>query len=66
MARLSVIIPARNEEFLLNTIEDVLKNSRGDTEVIAIFDGYWPNPGIPDHPKVRVIHNTEAIGRAHV
>jgi len=63
MAKLSVIIPARNEEFLLNTIEDVLKNSRGDTEVIAILDGYWPNPGIPDHPKLQIIHHTEATGQ---
>lgn len=63
MAKLSVIIPARNEEFLLNTIQDVLKNSRGDTEVIAILDGYWPNPGIPDHPKVQIIHHTEATGQ---
>ena len=60
---LSVIIPARNEEFLQNTINSVLSNARADTEVIAILDGYWPNPGIEDHPQLRLIHYTEPIGQ---
>lgn len=60
---LSVIIAARNEEFLQRTIEDVLKASEADTEVIAVLDGYWPEPGIHDHPKVKLIHHTESIGQ---
>ena len=63
MAELSVIIPARQEEFLQKTIENVLENSRGDTEVIAILDGNWPDPPVPDHPKVTLIHHTEPIGQ---
>ena len=63
MAELSVIIPARNEEFLQKTIENVLENSKGDTEIIAILDGYWPDPPLPDHPKVTLIHHTESIGQ---
>jgi glycosyltransferase involved in cell wall biosynthesis len=60
---LSVIIPARNEIFLQKTIDDILFNSRADTEVIAICDGYWPEPPIKDHPRVIVVHHTESIGQ---
>ena len=63
MADLSVIIAARNEEFLQNTIDDVLKKMRGDTEIIVILDGYWPDNGIPIHPKVTVVHHEESIGQ---
>jgi len=60
---LSVIIAAREEEFLQNTIDNVLKNMRGNTEIIVILDGYWPDKGIPIHPKVTVVHHEESIGQ---
>jgi glycosyltransferase involved in cell wall biosynthesis len=63
MPDLSVIIPAREEVWLQRTIEDVLENSEADTEVIAILDGYWPDPPVSDHPKVTVVHHTESIGQ---
>ena len=63
VADLSIIIPARNEEFLQNTIDDILKNIRGDTEIIVILDGYWPEKGIPVNPKVTVVHHEESIGQ---
>ena len=63
MSSLSVIIAAREEEFLQNTIDNVLKNMRGDTEIIVILDGYWPKKGIPVHPKVTVVHHEESIGQ---
>lgn len=63
MRDLSVIIPARNEIFLKRTIEDVLANAEADTEVIAILDGYWPEPVIHDHPRVTIVHHTESIGQ---
>jgi len=63
MAELSVLIPARNEEFLGLTIDSVLKNTTSDTEVIAILDGYWPDPPLLDHPKVTLIHHTESVGQ---
>ena len=63
MTDLSVIIPAREEVWLQRTIEDVLENSEADTEVIAILDGYWPDPPIADHPKVTIVHHTESIGQ---
>lgn len=60
---LSIIIPARNEEFLSKTIEDILEHIEGNTEVIAILDGYWPEPSIKDHPKVVLLHYSESIGQ---
>lgn len=63
MSDLSVIIPGRNEEFMPHTIEDILRNIEGDTEIIAVCDGYWPDPPIKDDPRVHIIHHTEAIGQ---
>jgi hypothetical protein len=63
MADLSVIIPARNEIFLVNTVEDLLKNIRGDTEIIVVLDGNWPDPPVKDHPKVTLIHHSQSIGQ---
>lgn len=61
---LSVIIPGRNEMFMAKTVENVLANIRGDSEVIAVLDGYWPAPpGLQDHPRLKVIHHTEAVGQ---
>lgn len=60
---LSVIIPARNEQFLQNTIDDVLKNIKADTEVIVILDGYWPKKGIPPKSNLTIIHHEISIGQ---
>ena len=60
---LSVLIPARNEVFLAQTIDNVLENMRGDTEIIAVCDGYWPMPVIKDHPRVHLVHFSESIGQ---
>ena len=60
---LSVLIPARNEEFLGRTIQDVLQHSKANTEVIAILDGYLPNPPLPVDPRLTVIYNPVAVGQ---
>lgn len=60
---LSILIPARNEEFLNRTVEDILKNKRGKTEIIVGLDGYWPDPGVPQHEDVTVVHFPEALGQ---
>src|SRR5512139_2517413 len=56
MARTSVLIPSRHEEYLVPTVVDALKQARGDVEVIAILDGWWPNPGLPDDKRVKILH----------
>jgi hypothetical protein len=60
---LSVVIPGRNEQFMRHTVDDVLAHSCEETEVIAIADGYWPEPPLQDHPRLQVIHFTESIGQ---
>ena len=60
---LSILIPARNEMFLTRTIEDILKNIEADTEVIAILDGDWAEPPIPQNDKVNVIKLSKSIGQ---
>lgn len=63
MTDLSVIIPSRNEEFLTETVDDVLSNARGDTEVIVICDGGWPIRGIKDRSNLHMIYHKESIGQ---
>jgi hypothetical protein len=62
MPRLSVIIPARNERFLPETIFDLLSHARGDIEVIAGLDGYWPNPPLPDDSRLHILHAGAPLG----
>lgn len=62
MAELSLLIPSRSEMFLLQTIEDVLKQSRADTEIIAVLDGEWANPAVPQHPRVNIFHTGSVVG----
>jgi Glycosyl transferase family 2 len=63
MADLSILIPSRNEMFLSRTIDDILGNIEGDTEVIAVCDGNWPDPPVHDHPRVSLVYHTESIGQ---
>lgn len=63
MTDLSVLIPARNEVFLKNTIDDVLKNIRGDTEIIAVLDGAWADPPIEDNPRIHLVYKARSIGQ---
>lgn len=60
---LSILIPARNEMFVSNTVADILKNRRGKTEIIVGLDGAWASPGIPDHPDVRIVYVSESRGQ---
>ncbi len=62
MAKVSVIIPSRNERFLPQTIDDVFAHATGDVEVIAVLDGYWPAPPLRDHPNLILIHRPAAQG----
>lgn len=60
---LSILIPARNEEFLAKTIEDILSNIKADTEIIAVLDGAWANPPVPQHPRVTLLYLPESVGQ---
>ncbi len=60
--RVSIIVPSRNERFLVPTVRDLLAKARGDIEVIVICDGYWPDPPLPDDRRIRVLHHGAAQG----
>ena len=62
MAKVSVIIPSRNEQFLAPTIHDLFEKAEGDIEVIAILDGYWPIPWLDDYPNLEIIHRGTSYG----
>jgi len=62
MAKVSVIIPSRNELFLPQTVADIFSKATGDVDVVVILDGYWPDPPIKDNPNLTIIHKTEALG----
>ena len=57
----SIILPARNEPYLDKTINDLLLKAKGEIEIIAILDGYWPKEVISDD-RVIYIHKGLAGG----
>lgn len=59
---ISIIIPSKNERFLQQTIVSCLEKARGDVEVIAVLDGYWPEPALRDDPRLRIVHLGESRG----
>ena len=62
MSKVSVIIPSRNEEqYLNNTIMDILANAVGNIEIIPVLDGWEPTKRITDY-RVKYIKNEESIG----
>lgn len=60
---LSILIPARNEMFLARTIQDLLENIEGNTEIIVGLDGLWADPPVQDDPRVTIIHVSTSIGQ---
>jgi len=61
---LSVIIPAREEEYLERTVRNVLDNARGEIEVIVELDGWLPDPQIHlNDERVIFVHHKEVIGQ---
>jgi len=60
---LSVLIPARNEQFVARTVQDILEHSGESTEAIVVLDGAPANPPIQEHQRVRVVELAESIGQ---
>lgn len=60
---LSILIPARNEIYLARTVENILKNIRGKTEIIIGLDGAWADPPVIDDPRVTIFYKSESIGQ---
>lgn len=63
MVDLSILIPARNEEFLGRTIQDILEHIEANTEIIVILDGYLPEVPLKADKRITVIYNPVAVGQ---
>lgn len=60
---ITIMIPARNEEFLGRTIQDVFEHSKANIEVIAILDGYLPEVPLKSDPRITIIYNPVSVGQ---
>lgn len=61
MAKVSIIIPARNEAYLKRTVQDIYEKAKGDFEVIVGFDGP-PFQDLLNFENLRVAEYKENIG----
>lgn len=62
--KLSICIPARNEEWLGRTIQDVLEHTNPElTEIIVALDGYLPDHPLKADPRVTIIYNPVSVGQ---
>ena len=62
MSKVSVIIPARKEPYIRETLNDVMSRAEGDIEVILILDGDVPDYELPEDKRLRVYHNSRVCG----
>lgn len=62
MAKVSIVVPSRNELFLQKTVTDLLTKASGDIEVIAVLDGYWQNPPLEEDKRLIQIHHGKPLG----
>ena len=63
MPDLSLILPARCEQFLARTVADALAHIQGDTDIYAILDGAPADPPLQNDPRVHVIYHETSIGQ---
>jgi hypothetical protein len=49
--------------FLSKTIQNILENIEGDTEVICVLDGAWADPPVADDPRVTLVYHNQSIGQ---
>jgi glycosyltransferase involved in cell wall biosynthesis len=57
-----VVIPSRKERFLAPTVKDALEKASGSVEVVVTLDGYWPDPPLPEDPRLILVHRGQARG----
>jgi glycosyltransferase involved in cell wall biosynthesis len=59
---LSVLIPSRNERFLVHTVADLLNKAALDIEIIVVLDGYWPEVMLLEDSRVTLLHRPVSYG----
>jgi len=62
MAKVSIIIPSRNEQFLSKTVDDIFKKATGEIEIIVMLEGYWPEPILEDYDNLILVHTSQPQG----
>lgn len=59
----TIVIPSRNEPYLQKTIQDLILKAKGEIEIIAVLDGYWPQiHEFVNDPRVTYIHYSTPRG----
>jgi glycosyltransferase involved in cell wall biosynthesis len=58
----SIIIPSRNEEYLVQTVENILKRAEGEIEILVVLDGPPEDPGLPKDGRIKTIYRPEPLG----
>lgn len=61
MVQTSIVIPSRNERFLVKTVKDLLAKHGNNIEIIVVLEGYWEHD-LPNDPRVLHIHHGEPLG----
>jgi len=61
---LSILIPTRNEDILDRTLQDLLENIQGDTEILVVLDGWIPDPPLSHaDDRITIIYNPISKGQ---
>lgn len=62
--KLSVIVPSYKEPRLADTLDSLLYQSElgYDMEVIAVLDGYWPDPPLRNDDRLVLVHRSDNRG----
>lgn len=53
MSTVSVIMPARKEPYICETLRDLYNHRAGDIEVILVLDGSEPEYKLPEYKGLR-------------
>lgn len=61
MIKTSIVIPSRNEGFLVKTVNDILAKHGDNIVIIVVLEGYWEHD-LPNDKRVIHIHHGEPLG----
>jgi hypothetical protein len=61
--KLSILIPARNEEWLARTVKDICENKNDFTEVLVGIDGEHTGEEVAPHKDVTIVRVATSIGQ---
>lgn len=53
---ISIVIPARHELYLKQTVDDLFAKAAGEIEVIVVLDDCWVDPPLPERKNLHVLH----------